>query len=197
MLELLRSADPVPAPRWTLERWHILLSEPCQERRASERLTDAGFLAYAPIIVREVRAARGRKREIASALFPSYLFVAMPIGREDWMGVRGVRGVRSFLQIDGQKAILKPKDVDDIRAAERAIEARRQRRLAKAVTAADGERYEVGQRVTVKIGPFAELLANVEGVDPRGRIQVLLDMAILGRRSWPVDLAHLSSDVNH
>ena len=186
-------AQPPQIPDEIARRWHIVVAEPQREDSAVRRLRDAAFDAYTPVLVKEIRAARGKKREIRAALWPSYLLVALPIGHEDFDGVRSARGVRDFLTLDGSKATLPAAAIDALRAKEAAFEARRQSRIeAERSRAESGAiNFEVGQEVLVDVGPFERLFACIETIDARGRVEVMLHAALLGRRLCTVEIAHI------
>lgn len=173
-----RSAD---APGF----WHIVVTEPAREKSTIERLRDLELKPYLPLIHKTIPAGRRRRREIEVAMFPCYLFVQLALGPAAWRQVRGVRGVHDFLLVDNDRpAILSDEAVEAIRWEERGLDAKRLQRLS---IAGKGP-FEIGERVWVKdMLPFTTLLANVAGYDARSRVQVLLDMEILGRKEWPIE----------
>ncbi|EAQ34687.1 hypothetical protein NB311A_02586 [Nitrobacter sp. Nb-311A] len=52
----------------------------------------------------------------------------------------------------------------------------------------EGASFERGERVwaTLLPAPFDKLLGTVADIDERGRIEVLLEEELFGRRCWPV-----------
>lgn len=173
--------DDNGAPRF----WHVVVTEPSREKSTLERLQDLQLKPYLPLIHKTVPAGRRRKRSIEVAMFPCYLFVHLPLGPRYWREVRGTRGVHDFLLVDNDRPALLTEDaVEAIRWKERGLDAKRLQRLS-----IEGKGpFEVGERVWVKeMLPFTTLLANVSGYDARGRVEVLLEIEILGRKLWPIE----------
>ena len=107
----------------------------------------------------------------------------MPLTDEAWSLVRFSRGVHDFMKIDGVKlAVISDSDMEDIRKTEAKLDAKYRRKLA----AAEATPYYRGRPVWAEILPTQKMLATIEDLDAKGRINVLLEIAILGRRVWPV-----------
>jgi transcription antitermination factor NusG len=169
------------APRW----WHIVVTGPAREKSTIERLSDLQLRSYLPLIHKKIPAGRSRKRDVEVAMFPCYLFVQLQLSPRAWRQVRAVRGVHDFLMIDQDRpALLTEEAVEAIRWKERGLDAKRLQRMAIEGKAP----FELGERVWVKdMLPFTTLLANVSGFDARGRVEVLLEMEILGRKFWQIE----------
>lgn len=178
--------------------WHILIAERAQENRVVDRLKDLGLDAYLPVLHKVIPAGRRRKREISLPMFTGRLFVPMPTtacGR-----VLGLRGVHGFDRFGGSErpAVVK----DEVIGIVRRIEARRLEKFRRKHPAKpkgdDGHCYEKGQRVwaTLLPPPFDKLLATVVDIDERGRIEILLEEEIFGRRSWPITSGNLAPAVS-
>lgn len=164
--------------------WHIVVTELGSDKTVAKRLEDLELKPYVPLVYKTVCSGRGRRREISLSMFPSYLLLPMPPDGEAWHQVKITRGVHDFLMIDGlHPAILPEAMIEAIRQEERRIDNKRQQRLAL-----EGKsEWKKGDQVWVDILPFQTVLANIGDIDARGRIEVLLEMELLGRKSWPVE----------
>lgn len=144
------------------QAWHIVVTERAQESAAVERLKDLGLDPYLPVLHKVIPAGRRRKREITLPMFASRLFVSMPASA--WSRVLCLRGVRDFERSGGceRPATIPEEAIAIVRRIERRRLDKFRRRHAAKPTGA------------------------VADIDERGRIEVLLEEEILGRRSWPV-----------
>ena len=166
-----------------MNRWYILLTHSQQEGIAHAGLIGRGFRAYAPTFCKNVcfrkatATSKGSQHKVARPLFPGYGFIELVKGEEPWERVRGVPGVRNFLNIEGRPASLPAEAVMAIRAKEELEE-------QKFASAKAGKRYfpyKAGDKVVILKEPFAELLGEVEKLDDKGRITILLEL--FGRAS--------------
>jgi transcription antitermination factor NusG len=172
---------PAPIAAQARRRWRIAVAEAGREKSTLQRLQDLelNINPYLPLLHKQVAAGRGRKRDVDTAMFPSYLLIPMPDDDEIWHEVLATRGVRGFLSHE-----LSPAAVEAIRLREREIDAKRLQRLA-----AEGKYpLPIGAQVWVKdLLPFQALLANVQSYDARGRAEVLLQLEVLGRKLWAIE----------
>ena len=178
---------PAPIPAIAPLRWAVLISEPSRERSTVARLSDLklGLKPYLALERKQVAAGRGRKRDTTVPMFASYIFIPMPDIAEIWHEVRAVRGVRDFLcDADRRPKLLVPAAVEAIRLKELELDAKRLQRLA----ASGDYPFEIGAQVWVKdLLPFQALLANVESYDKRGRAEVVLQLEVMGRKTWAIE----------
>lgn len=75
--------------------WYLVRTKARQESIAAERLTQQGFGAYHPRLV--VRRRRSRPPQILP-LFPTYVFVSLLLGEQDFSPVRSTKGVLSIVR---------------------------------------------------------------------------------------------------
>lgn len=144
--------------------WWVAQTAAGREAGVSDRLKEAGFLTYLPVI-----AGGGR----SAALFPGYLMV-QPAGR--WYPVRWTPGVTRVLMSGDQPARLPDRLIAELRSREVAGRIHLPRRPSS---------FTVGQYVRIRDGVFIGLPALYEGQSSRDRIQVLVEL--LGQMV-PVDL---------
>lgn len=153
---------------------YILIVDPAREQRAVQRLRDMGHDAYSPRIWKRIRH-RNRLADTARPMFPCYAFIRAPV---PFAAVEAVNGVWRFLTVDQQQpAQISQKAIEAIRAREEQLE-----RLFRARKGPTGS-FEPGQPVLVKVGQFADMLARVDRVDERGRVEILIAMLGAERRA--------------
>ena len=166
--------------------WLIGITEPSREVAAAARIGDLGLKPYLPLLHKQVAAGRGRKRDIEVALFTSRIFIPMPDDREAYHRVLAVRGMRDFMRIDRNRPATLPEiAIEQIRRSEARVDAKYRRRLASE----EASPFRKGRKVWAEIlpAPYNKLLAVIENMDSRGRINVLLEIELFGRKVWPVD----------
>lgn len=145
-------------------RWYVVKTLTRRELYAAQQLENQGFTTFLPKQLKTVRHAR-RVQTGFAAFFPGYLFVQLDLGRDRWRSVNGTFGV-SYLVMQGELPIPAPAGViEDLIAAsdERGV-----------LTA--GPWLEVGQRVRITQGPFADQLATVERLNNAEGVRILLEI---------------------
>lgn len=150
------------------ERWYAVHTLPFAEARAEGQLNRQGFRTFQPKRHKTVRHAR-KLSTVEAPFFPRYIFIGLDLSRHRWRSVNGTFGV-SRLVMQGDDPHPVPRGV--VEALTAAADARGILQLAS--------KLQVGGRVRVMAGPFAEQLAILDDLDDSGRVRMLLD--ILGRR---------------
>lgn len=166
-------------------RWHIVMTDPRCEPGTAERLAEELEVeTYVPLEHRRVRAGRGRRRDVQVAMFPCYFFAHLPGHEEAWRRARRVRGVAQFLSFaDGRPKCLAAEAVLAIRWLEGVVNGRWLQRQVQQHQSP----FAVGEQVWAEILPYTTLLGTVSGFDPRGRVKVLLEIEVMGRKEWPLE----------
>ena len=145
-------------------RWFAVNVRPRAERIAVANLDRQGFRHFLPQQKKTIRHAR-QFRTVLAPLFPGYLFVALDLGRERWRAINGTFGVVSLVRTGDEprpvpagivEALMELSQGDSIVRFERQL--------------------EVGQRIKMIAGPFAEQLGTLDRLDDQGRVRVLLEM---------------------
>jgi transcriptional antiterminator NusG len=154
-------------------KWFILLTEPQREVTAIAGLVARRIKAYGPVEHRRV-VRRGRKLEIEAPLFPGYVFARMTEGVDDFGLPKRVAGVRDYLRFNGVPCAIPLPLIE-------AIEQRENLELERFQRRQDAASFAVGENVRVAEGPFARFAAEVFKLDPKGRIEVLVN--IFGRKT--------------
>jgi transcriptional antiterminator RfaH len=113
---------------------------------------------------RTVRHAR-KLRTVLAPLFPGYVFVILDLSRDRWRSVNGSIGVASLI-MGAEQPIPVPRGV---------VEALIVTRESFGTACLEHE-LEIGQKVRIQSGPFAQALCQLEHLNDRGRVCVLLEI---------------------
>lgn len=146
------------------ERWFVVRSLPRQEMKAEFQLLRQGFRVFLPRVPKAVRHAR-KLRTVQSAIFPSYMFVILELGRDRWRPINGTFGVSNLIMA-GEAPQPVPLGV-----VEQLLAYADDHGLMRF----DGD-LRVGQSVRVTSGVFANAIGSLERLDASGRVRVLLDI---------------------
>jgi transcription antitermination factor NusG len=171
-----------------MEPWYVVLTGSQQEITTVWRLHLLGIEMFTPVLRRRIRTGRvhrGRQitRLVVRPMFPSYGFVRQ--GDADTDAILGVHGVRDFLRNERDDPVTLPHE------AVLAIYDKQQQELDEFITASRRGRYfasnlKPGQSVRVDDGGiYSGLVASVDRVDARGRVEVLFGMI---RHTLPIDM---------
>ena len=146
------------------ERWFVARVLTHQENRAQFNLHQLGFRSFLPRLRRTVRHAR-KLRDTLNPLFPGYIFIVIDLSKQRWRSINGTFGVASLIMGAEQPTPVPPGVVEALVAS---CESR------GAVRFDDG--LEIGQKVRILSGPFAETICRLAHLDDRGRVRVLLEI---------------------
>jgi transcription antitermination factor NusG len=97
-------------------------------------------------------------------LFPGYIFVIIDVSKQRWRSVNGTFGVALIMGAER----VKPVPLGLVEALVASWE-------NGGAAGPDGG-LEIGQKVRMLSGPFAETLCRLEHLDDRGRVRVLLEI---------------------
>lgn len=187
VLQTLIDPQPVEAPIPDAP-WFVMLTETQQDLTTVWRLHELGLEMFVPVVRRRVKTGRtgrnGQKvtRTIAKPMFPGYGFLRETGFNSD--KVRATRGVRDFMRNERGGFVTLP---------HQAVMAVFQKQMQEhyewlqVAGARGGAKWKKGDLVRVDHdgGAYAGLLATVDKIDSRGRIQVLLGMI---RHTLPADM---------
>jgi transcription antitermination factor NusG len=146
------------------ERWFVARVLAHQENRAQFNLHRLGFRNFLPRLRRTVRHAR-KLRDTLSPLFPGYIFIVIDLSKHRWRSINGTFGVASLI-MGGEQPMPVPPGVVEALVASYAN--------CGAIRLDDG--LEIGQKVRILSGPFAETICRLAHLDDRGRVRVLLEI---------------------
>lgn len=186
-IQQLNDPQPVPAPIKDAP-WFVMLTQPQQDLTTVWRLHELGLEMFVPVIRRRVKTGRigknGHKvtRVIAKPMFPGYGFLRMTA--DDVDAVMNTRGVRDFMRNEQNKFVTLPHAAvlavfrKQMEEQQIWLEANRSRR---------GVMWKRGDSVRVDAdgGAYAGLIATVDKIDSKGRIQLLFGMI---KHTLPADM---------
>jgi len=145
-------------------RWFAVQCQPHRERFAASHLANQDIEVFLPC--REKKRRHARKIDsVRTPFFPGYLFIRLDLGRDRWRHVNGTFGV-SRLVMQGDRPAAAPRGV------------------VEALIATCGEdgviswqpNLIVGHQVRILMGPFADLVGELEQLTDAGRVRVLLSI---------------------
>ncbi len=96
----------------TEKKWYALYTKPRWEKKVYRLLTERGVEAYCPLN-KVKKKWSDRIKLVEEPLFKSYVFVHTE--EEAQSRIRQVDGVLNFVYWNGKPAIIKEKEIDDIR----------------------------------------------------------------------------------
>ena len=146
------------------ERWFVAQTLSNRENIATSNLERLGFRTFAPRFWRTVRHAR-KSRNVLAPIFPSYAFVILNLDRDRWRSINGTVGVASLLMA-AELPMAVPRGV---------VEALISRRGSVGPIGFHQD-LKIGQTCRILSGPFAETLCQLDHLDDRGRVRVLLEI---------------------
>jgi transcription antitermination factor NusG len=168
--------------------WFVVQTEPQQDLTTVWRLHELGLEMFVPVIRRRVKTGRigknGQKvtRIIAKPMFPGYGFL-----RDTGTSIAAILATR------GVSGLMKTVDDRFVKLPHQAVIAVFQKQMQEhheflqAAGARRGARWKKGDlvRLDAECGAYAGLVAKVDKVDIRGRIEILLGMI---RHTLPADM---------
>lgn len=144
-----------------MKHWYALYTKPRREHFVCAHLQKRGIEPFLPLVK---VMKKGRVLESNDPLFPNYLFVhcdLSEVGRSTLEWTQGVRRVVGFI---GEPAIVEDEVISYIK-----------KRLSVDIQPVGSRRFEPGDTVIIKNGPFRDLGAVFDGnLSAKGRVRVLL-----------------------
>jgi transcription elongation factor/antiterminator RfaH len=154
--------------------WFVVRVQTNREATAQSHLQQQGLEVFNPVIQRTVRHAR-QFRTSQKSVFPGYMFVRFDLETQQWRRINGTRGVVCLVTMSGAPVGVPVRVMTSLMAHYGAQVLRPQ--------------FAVGDRIRLMGGPFTDLIGTLSALDPKGRIEVLLE--ILGMSvAVKTDLAH-------
>lgn len=125
----------------------------------------------------EIEIKEGKRRTVERRVFPGYILVQMLMDEDSWYVVRNTPGVTGFVGMGNDPTPLREDEV------------------AKIMNRMEAEApkvkfdFQVGEKVRIGTGPFADFIGTVQEIDPdRAKVRVLV--SFFGRET-PVELDFL------
>jgi transcription antitermination factor NusG len=146
------------------ERWYVARTLAQRELQAAQQLTNQGFRVFLPRYWKNRRHAR-RVETVSAPLFPRYMFTVLDRTRDRWRSINGTFGVDRLLMCAGEPQAVPQGLVEGL------------------ILATDSEgnvhfdfHLKEGQTVKVMAGPLANLVGQLESIDDKDRVRVLLEI---------------------
>ena len=159
----------------SFKKWFVAQIKPNSYYLASRNLARQGFEAFLPI--NEVTTKKENKfinKEVF--VFPGYAFICVDLQNSYWTKINSTYGVSKLLSFNN-----KPSEVPlDFMGALK-------KRFEDNINPTIDENLKRGDTIKFHNGPFADLVANIESIDAKKRIYVLLEV-MGGRRRLGIDL---------
>lgn len=125
----------------TAINWYVLYTKPRTEKKVAERLMDAGFEVYCPIVT-TVRQWSDRRKKVKVPLFNSYIFIRTTEAHRT--EILQTPGVVCFLFWLKKPAIVRDAEIEAIRTFTREVSGVGTEKLS----------FEEGDTVTIDWGLF-------------------------------------------
>ncbi|HRJ41856.1 MAG: transcription termination/antitermination factor NusG [Caldilineaceae bacterium] len=147
-----------------------------EHRAESMGMTDRILQVVVPTET-EIEIKDGVRREVERRVFPGYILIEMIMDEDSWYVVRNTPGVTSFVGMGNKPSALSADEVERIMSR---IESDQPRIKVS---------FEVGERVRITEGPFAEFTGIVDTIDPdKGKARVMVSFF---NRETPVEVDFL------
>ncbi|MCY1281425.1 Transcription antitermination protein RfaH [compost metagenome] len=154
--------------------WYLVQCKARQDERAQEHLLRQGFDCFCPTLSVECLKG-GRLRQLTQPMFPGYLFVHFR-AQDNWTALRSTRGVTRVVSFSGS-----PSRVPDSIVEHLKLRCAREDHCAA---------FNPGDKVQVRVGPYAEMDAIFLAMDGEQRVMLLLN--ILNRQQQvSIPISHL------
>ena len=146
-------------------KWYLAQIKANGFDRAVANLARQGFLTFSPMQNKTVRHARQLKN-VLRPIFPGYLFVQFGAERSDWRKINSTYGVSRLVSF--AKSV--PAPVPD------ALIAGLQARCDAKNILLPIRDIEIGEKVRLLSGAFADFVGEVENMVGQDNVRVLLDI---------------------
>ena len=179
------SADTDAEPSGPKAEWYVVHSYSGKENKVKKNLehraesmnmTDRILQIVVPTET-EIEIKEGNRREVERQVFPGYILIEMIMDEDSWYVVRNTPGVTSFVGMGNKPSPLSQAEVNHIMSR---IESDEPRVKVS---------FDVGERVRIIEGPFAEFTGVVESLEPeKGKARVMVSFF---NRETPVEVDFL------
>jgi len=147
-----------------------------EHRAESMNMTDRILQIVVPTET-EIEIKEGIRREVERQVFPGYILIEMIMDEDSWYVVRNTPGVTSFVGMGNKPSPLSQAEVNHITSR---IESDEPRVKVS---------FDVGERVRIIEGPFAEFTGVVDTLEPeKGKARVMVSFF---NRETPVEVDFL------
>ena len=144
--------------------WFLAQLKPNSVKIADRNLKRQGFRTFLPM---EETTKRSRSKFVTTEqpMFPGYIFVAFDVRKGGWRAINSTNGVTRLVSFGNDPA-----------AVPREIVAQLMMRCDIHGKLLPPDTFSPGEEVVFTQGPFANLVAEIEGAAPERRVWVLMDI---------------------
>lgn len=160
--------------RTTVEpkRWYVLKTLPNMEVTAAAGLIARDWRAYNPeIFKRDLRGGKVIERRVP--MFPSYIFIKLTEGEDDFGAMRKIRGVVDFLAFADEEGEEHPAVLPEFVMPR--IWAKEAMQKAYYYEETGPKPYKAGDVVRLPESAVPDQMALIEDLDDAGRVTVLMN----------------------
>lgn len=152
----MAETDPLP--------WYALYVHSRAEKRVYAHLTDMGYEAYLPLVVK-MKKWSDRMKQVEEPLFKSYLFVRVDIRK--YFDVLNIPGVTRFVSFEKKAVVVPQNQINAIK------------KYCNDYTEDDGEvnetEFHEGQLVRITSGAMTGLIGRLAPIDSKKRLIVFIE----------------------
>jgi len=159
-----------------MKAWYALQCKHQQEQNTENALVSRGYSVYLPLTLIDKRKHRIITTEatweyFTEPLFPTYLFVQISEGEDDFYPITKTPGVLKIVKMtERDNGYLYPTMIPD-----KIIEALRELEDAQGIHSRHKVDYEKGDKVQVVMGVFKDFPAEIHSMDKVERVNILID----------------------
>lgn len=158
-----------------VKKWLIVQIKPNSYDLAVRNLERQGFETFLPKM--KVTIKKENKFIMKDLfVFPGYAFIGIDLKNSNWTKINNTYGVSKVLAFNNKPSVI---HFDLIMALKKRYENNINQKI--------NENLKKGDAIKFNTGPFANLVANIENVDPKKRIYVLLEV-MGGHRKLKINL---------
>ena len=158
-----------------MKKWLVAQIKPKSHDLAIRNLERQGFETFIP----KIKVTKKKENKFINKVvlvLPGYAFIGIGLQDSSWTKINSTYGVSKLLSYNN-----KPSEIPfDLIVALK-------NRYEENVNPIINENLKKGDTIKFNNGPFAELVANIESVDPKKRIYVLLEV-MGGRQKLEINL---------
>lgn len=144
-----------------MHKWYLLQSKPRMEETAKTNLDRQGYNTYLPMVTVDRRINHARTRE---TMFPGYLLINLyldTLNGDNFTTVKSTRGVARIVRFGETLAVVPDSIINSLKQREN-----------KGLIDL-GLDYNIGDKVRIKSGPFADTEAIVQAKSGLDRVKLL------------------------
>lgn len=145
------------------QNWYAIAVHPKKEGLVEHQLKSAGIHAVCPRYVKRVRHAR-KCRDVATPLFPGYLFAQLEELSGSWRQVNWMQGSLGLITVGSRPSALEQSFLNQFLS-----------RVDSNGVVRFNQDFEIGDSVRTIGGPFDRLIGKVLATSEQDRVKILIE----------------------